>query len=83
MSEHRAITDALSVVMAVYGSENAKALKDFHRIIAELDYEQTEKLVEALRTVLKNRRERATSRPFTAVSSLDNLLLIHSVQKLA
>jgi uncharacterized protein (DUF169 family) len=83
MSEHRAITDALSVVMAVYGSENAKALKDFHRIIAELDYEQTEKLVEALRTVLKNRRERATSRPFTAASSLDNLLLIHSVQKLA
>ena len=83
MSEHRAITDALSVVMAVYGSENAKALKDFHRIIAELDYEQTEKLVEALRIVLKNRRERATSRPFTAVSSFDNLLLIHSVQKLA
>jgi hypothetical protein len=83
MSEHRAITDALSVVMAVYGSENAKALKDFHRIIAELDYEQTEKLVEALRTVLKNRRERATSRPFTAASSLDSLSLIHSVQKLA
>jgi hypothetical protein len=53
MSEHRATTDALSVVMAVYGSENAKALKDFHRIIAELDYEQTEKLVETLRTVLK------------------------------